>query len=130
MRATASLSFARFAACAGLIAIFAGGCAESPPEGGPGGRVGGPGGEEGPGRGGLPPGPPPFLAGPMGAVLLNNAEGFAAHMTMEIRLPEGHTDVISGELMGRGSKLLFTPQPTGRRGKEMRAARISFVWDV
>jgi hypothetical protein len=78
----------------------------------------------------MPPGPPPFLAGPIGAAFLNNADGFVAHMAMEIHLPEGGTDVIEGELTGRGSKLLFTPQPGGRRAKEMRAARISFIWDV
>ena len=49
---------------------------------------------------------------------------------MEIKLPEGHTDVISGELMGQGGKLLFTPQATGSRGKHMREAKISFIWDV
>src|SRR6266542_1060163 len=109
----------RFPALAGLLAILAGGCAEAPPEG-----------RDGPGRGGLPPGPPPFLSGPMGAALATNADGFVARLTIEIKLPEGHTDVISGELMGQGSKLLFTPQATGSRGKHMRAAKISFIWDV
>src|SRR6476660_1825920 len=107
--------------CGALLAFLAGGCADTPPEkeggmGGPGGPGGGPpGGEGGPGRGGMPPGPPPFLAGPIGAAFLNNADGFVAHMAMEIHLPEGGTDVIEGELTGRGSKLLFTPQPGGRR---------------
>jgi hypothetical protein len=66
----------------------------------------------------------------MGAVLPKDSDGFTAHMTMQIRLPEGRTDLIEGELMGKGSKLLFTPEPAGRRGKEMRAAKISFIWDV
>src|SRR6266480_5970434 len=110
---------ARATALAGLLAMLAGGCAEAPPEG-PGG----------PGRGGLPPGPPPFLSGPMGAALPANADGFVARLTMEIKLPEGHMDVISGELMGQGGKLLFTPQATGSRGKHMREAKISFIWDV
>jgi hypothetical protein len=115
-------------AAATVIAVLAG-CADTPPEK-EGGMGGGPDAPGGPGRGGFPPGPPPFLAGPMGAALPKNSDGFTAHMTMQIRLPEGRTDLIEGELMGKGSKLLFIPEPAGRRGKEMRAAKISFTWDV
>jgi hypothetical protein len=66
----------------------------------------------------------------MGAALPKSSDGFTAHMTMQIKLPEGRTDLIEGELIGKGNKVLFTPEPAGRRGKEMRAAKISFIWDV
>jgi len=32
--------------------------------------------------------------------------------------------------MGRERKLLFTPEGTGARGKRLKEAKISFVWDV
>jgi hypothetical protein len=58
-----------------------------------------------------------------------NADGFAARVSFEIQTPEGGADVLSGELMGRGGKLVFMPEASGARGKRLREARISFVWD-
>ena len=102
-----------------ILAILAGGCAHEPPDG-----------QGGPERGGPPPGGPPFLSGPMGAALPNNADGFIARVTFEIQTPEGRADVLTGDLIGRGGKFVFTPEATGERGKRLREARISFVWDA
>jgi hypothetical protein len=110
---------ASFGPWACILAILAGGCAHEPPDG-----------QGGPERGGPPPGGPPFLSGPMGAALPHNADGFVARVTFEIQTPEGRTDVLTGDLIGRGSKFVFTPEATGERGKRLREARISFVWDA
>src|SRR6266478_1386093 len=95
---------ASFGPWACIVAILAGGCAHEPPDG-----------QGGPERGGPPPGGPPFLSGPMGAVLPSNADGFVARVTFEIQTPEGRTDVLTGDLIGRGSKFVFTPEASGER---------------
>jgi hypothetical protein len=38
--------------------------------------------------------------------------------------------VLGGYLTGRGGKLLFTPEASGAKGKRMREAGISFIWNV
>jgi len=75
------------------------------------------------------PQPPPFVSGPV-ALLLTNVEGFAGSVVMETRFSSNKVRSRSGELLGRGGKLLFVPEgsASGRRGA--RAGGFSFVWDV
>jgi hypothetical protein len=75
------------------------------------------------------PQPPPFIPGPM-AVLLTNASGFSAHVTRQtdrFSEPEG---VMSGDLICRGSKLLFAPDPNDPSTKRARLGSFIFIWDV
>ena len=86
-----------------------------------------------------PPEPPVFLSGPM-ALLLTNADGFRARVTLETRsssnrlaaLPGRRSglEVLAGELLGRGSKLLFTSGAGGSGGKGAGAGANTFIWDV
>jgi hypothetical protein len=72
---------------------------------------------------------PPFLNGPM-AALLTNTGGFSARVVMETRPPSGQPEIVSGELLGRGSKLLFAADPDVSVKKSVRVGGISFIWDV
>ena len=72
---------------------------------------------------------PAFLNGPM-SVLLTNLPGFRAHLVFETgpALPQNRP--LSGELMGRGGKLLFAPEPNPAADKRSHAEDTSFIWDV
>jgi hypothetical protein len=97
------------------IAGAAGGCAHS--------------GARNKGAGLIPPPVPAFLSGPMG-VLLTNLPGFAAHVRLDSEHPSSTTEPFSGELLGRGPKLLFAPDFSSAATKRFRACGFSFVWDV
>jgi hypothetical protein len=76
--------------------------------------------------------PPLFLNGPM-ALLLANTDGFRAHIVLESGAPPQTVQLAAGELMGRGSKLLFAPLPAGKSKKERKkagGADSAFIWDV
>jgi len=73
--------------------------------------------------------PPLFLNGPM-ALLLTNTTGFRAHVILESGVPPQAIELADGELMGRGSKLLFAPAPRGKNKKPMSAADSAFIWYV
>jgi hypothetical protein len=73
--------------------------------------------------------PPLFLNGPM-ALLLTNTDGFHAHVVLESGLPPQALQLAAGELMGRGSKLLFAPAPPVKSKKQTGAADSAFIWDV
>lgn len=73
--------------------------------------------------------PPLFLNGPM-ALLLTNTGGFRAHVVLESGLPPNALQLTAGELMGRGSKLLFAPAPPVKSKKQASAADSAFIWDV
>lgn len=73
--------------------------------------------------------PPLFLNGPM-ALLLTNTDGFRAHAVLESGLPPQALQLASGELMGRGSKLLFAPAPAGKSKKQVGSSDSAFIWDV
>jgi len=64
------------------------------------------------------------------ALLLTNTDGFRAHAVLESGLPPQALQLASGELMGRGSKLLFAPAPPGKSKKQVGAADSAFIWDV
>jgi hypothetical protein len=72
---------------------------------------------------------PLFLNGPM-ALLLTNADGFRARVVFESAAPSGITQTTAGELMVRGSKLLFAPEPTTVAKKQSRQEDTAFIWDV
>jgi hypothetical protein len=76
-----------------------------------------------------PPATPPFLNGPM-AVLLTNSTGFSARVVMTTGTPPIPTQTITGELLCRGSELLFAPDPKSPAEKRFARAGFSFVWNV
>jgi hypothetical protein len=73
--------------------------------------------------------PPTFLTGPMG-VLLTNGSGYSAHVTAQnesLGTPQG---VNSGQILCRGSKLLFAPASTEPKKKQVGSGGFAFIWDV
>jgi hypothetical protein len=72
---------------------------------------------------------PLFLNGPM-ALLLTNADGFRARVVFESAAPSRAVQALAGELIVRGSKLLFAPEPTKVAKKQPRPEDSAFVWDV
>jgi len=75
------------------------------------------------------PQPPAFLTGPM-ALLLTNVDGFCAHTVLEGGASVKGVEPLAGELMGRGGKLLFAPEPGSSAGKHSRTGGSAFIWDV
>lgn len=75
------------------------------------------------------PKPPPFLNGPV-ALLFTNLDGFGAHLVMETGTSSKKTGTVSGDLLGRGGKLLFVPDSKGSKRKGPRGGGVSFIWDV
>ena len=76
-----------------------------------------------------PPPVPPFLSGPM-AVLLTNTNGFSCHVVMTIGSPPNPKETVSGELLCRGSQLLFAPDAHSPANKKFARGQFSFLWDV
>jgi hypothetical protein len=73
--------------------------------------------------------PPTFLSGPMG-VLLTNGNGYSAHATVQNEaLGGGPQGVTSGQLLCRGTKLLFAPASSEPK-KKTRGGGFAFIWDV
>lgn len=72
---------------------------------------------------------PVFLTGPMGVLLTNNG-GFSARATVRGDSAFAASELVEGELLGRGSKLLFAPRETGQEGKQLRVGGFSYIWDV
>ena len=73
--------------------------------------------------------PPTFLTGPMG-VLLTNGTGYSAHVTVQnesLGAPQGAN---SGQILCRGSKLLFAPASSEPKKKKGRGGGFAFIWDV
>jgi hypothetical protein len=64
------------------------------------------------------------------ALLLTNTDGFHAHVILESGVPPQALQLAAGELMGRGSKLLFAPAPPVKSKKQVGAADSAFIWDV
>ena len=60
------------------------------------------------------------------AVLLTNADGFSAHVV----LLSNKTALVTGDLQGRGVKLLFTGDSSSSAAKRLRQGGISFIWDT
>ena len=72
---------------------------------------------------------PLFLNGPM-ALLLTNADGFRAHVVFQGDAPSPATPASAGELIVRGSKLLFAPEAIKAAKKQPHPEESAFVWDV
>src|ERR1035438_896420 len=70
-----------------------------------------------------------FLNGPM-ALLLTNADGYRARVVFESASPPQTTQTAAGELMVKGSKMLFAPEPRKVAKKQPRPEDSAFVWDV
>ena len=77
----------------------------------------------------IPPPVPPFLNGPM-AVLLINASGFSCHVVMTTGSPPIPAETLSGQLLCRGSQLLFAPDAHCPAAKRFARCGFSFIWDV
>ena len=75
------------------------------------------------------PVPPLFLNGPM-ALLLTNADGFRARVVLESGAATQAAPMAAGELLVRGSQLLFAPDPSGAPKKQARVQDSAFIWDV
>lgn len=71
--------------------------------------------------------PPAFLNGPMSA-LLTNGPGFTARIAIQNESLSPHSSSKSGQLLSRGSKLLFAP--AGSQSKQAKTGGFAFVWDV
>jgi hypothetical protein len=79
---------------------------------------------------GIPaPTPPTFLNGAL-AVLLTNVDGFRARVVLEGPASADRSGMITGELMGRSSKLLFAPEPGTPKDKYSRVEDFSYIWNV
>jgi hypothetical protein len=77
----------------------------------------------------ITPQTPVFFTGPA-CVLLTNAGGFSARLTVQtegIAEPERN---FSGQLLGLGNKLLFAPDPGASSQKRVRDGGFTFIWDV
>jgi hypothetical protein len=72
---------------------------------------------------------PALLNGPV-AVLLTNAAGFSGHVVMESGAGAQAGQRITGELASRDGMLLFVPEEAGSEGKRVRAAGLSYIWNV
>jgi hypothetical protein len=72
---------------------------------------------------------PTFLSGSM-AVLLTNATGFSSRLDGKSEMLTERQDPLTGQLFGRGSKLLFAPEPGQAADKHARIGGFSFIWDT
>jgi hypothetical protein len=102
-----------------LIAALAGGCTHSKKSARGVGAI----------EGYSVPQPPVFLNGPM-ALLLTNVNGFRAQAVLETGASAQGGEVVVGELMGRGGKLVFAPGPSSTAGKRSPPGGAAFIWDV
>jgi len=73
--------------------------------------------------------PPIFLSG-SAALLLTNQSGFSARLVAQGAPVTASGEGVSGQLLGRGSKLLFAPDEDKTKPKRARIGGISFIWDV
>lgn len=76
--------------------------------------------------------PPAFIAGPVG-ILFTNTQGFSAHINATGASPNDDRP-LSGELFGRGTRVLFAPQPKHaedeKRPKDEIDPGFTFLWDI
>jgi len=72
---------------------------------------------------------PAFLIG-AASVLLTNGGGYSAHLTAQSESFAAQNGVRSGQVLCRGSKLLFAPAPGEAKSKKTRSGDFAFIWDV
>ena len=75
------------------------------------------------------PHPPSFLTGPA-SVLLTNATGFSARVEMQTESSLEINRTSSGQLLGRGTKLLYAPESDETTDTHRMPGGYSFIWDV
>lgn len=105
--------------CLAGLALLAAGCAHT-------------GDSADPGRAFTPvftPLPPPFLTGPM-AALLTNRNGYTAQLDAQTESLLERERSVSGQLLCRGSKLFFAPESDGGSKQKARGGTFNFIWDV
>jgi hypothetical protein len=64
------------------------------------------------------------------ALLLTNVDGFRAHVVLQSGTSAPGAPLAAGELMVRGGKMLFAPEPNKAATKKARAQESAFIWDV
>jgi hypothetical protein len=72
--------------------------------------------------------PPDFLGGPI-ATVLTNLNGFSAHVVSTRSAPGEQPQTTSGELLGRGGRLVFQPTLPIKDKKAQMAGGLLFIWD-
>jgi hypothetical protein len=72
---------------------------------------------------------PEFLVGPA-CVLLTNAAGYSARVTVQAEPVLLRQGILQGELLARGTKLLFAPRKGKSADKDAGASDFSFIWDA
>ncbi len=74
------------------------------------------------------PEPPVFLSGPA-VVLLTNSPGFSARVALPPPAPESGQPG-GGQIVVRGSRIIFLPDQIEAREKHIRNAGFSYIWDA
>lgn len=73
---------------------------------------------------------PDFIRAPMGLLLTNNG-GFSAVADVRATLAFSDSEqMVSGQLLSRGNKVLFAPHQAESKDKSERAGGFMFIWDV
>ena len=74
---------------------------------------------------------PAFLSGPMAVLLTKSGGGYSARVTLTSGsgTVSSHSEVVTGQLLGRDDQLLFAPDP-GSLDKRLRAVGLSYIWNV
>jgi hypothetical protein len=75
------------------------------------------------------PHPPSFLTGPA-SVLLTNSGGFSAWLEVQAQSTFETDRASSGQLLGRGTKLLYAPESDETTDTHHKPGGYSFIWDV
>jgi hypothetical protein len=72
---------------------------------------------------------PAFLSGAT-AALLTNTPGYSSRLVMEIGSVPGLAGVHTGQLLCRGTKLMFAPDMKKSVEKRSRFGGVGFIWDA
>ena len=75
------------------------------------------------------PHPPAFLTGPA-SVLLTNSTGFSGRVEVQGQSSLEFDRTTSGQLLGRGTKLLYAPESNEATDTHRQPGGYSFIWDV
>jgi len=80
-------------------------------------------------RGIMAPRHPEFIVGPAALVLTNSA-AFSARIEWRSTAAGPGSTPVAGQLLGRGSRLLFAPETEPPADKRIPAAGFSWLWDA
>ncbi len=73
--------------------------------------------------------PPAFMTGPA-SVLLTNSPGFSARVEVQPQGSSAITKGSSGQLLGRGTRLLYAPDTDESTDTHGRSGGYIYIWDV